>query len=272
MHHVGTAVRRAAGVRWGGPAREPRDGEVEGAPEEVHGADLAEEPAAEHLEDAIHLDERPPEPLHLLAVVRRVLRVLLERDGVGDLHRHRPHGRGQPEPIEVLHQLGVEVGDGARSQVHRRGRAVRHRDVEAVGEEVEVDLEGPGLPWDERRRQATGRHIQRHVPPVVHHGCGGQAHLADDLRPQLQRVSRRLPLGDGQRRPRVVGGHAPPASARPGMVIAPCCRTPRVGGRGSRPPPRAPAGGDQYHPRRMWPTPADRPCPPALVVARRCMP
>ena len=97
MHDVRTAVRRPAGMRWGGPAREPRDGEVERAPEQVHGADLAEEPAAEHLEDPVHLDERPPEPLHLLAVVGRVLRVLLERDGVGDLDRHRPHRRGQPE-------------------------------------------------------------------------------------------------------------------------------------------------------------------------------
>ena len=93
----GPQFGRPARMRRGRPAREPRDGQVERPPEQVDRADLADEPAAEHLEHPVHLDQRQPEPLRLVAVVGGVLRVLLERDGVGDLDRHRPDRSGQPE-------------------------------------------------------------------------------------------------------------------------------------------------------------------------------
>ena len=100
------------------------------------------------------------------------------------------------QPSERRVQLLVEVGDGEPvGKLERLHIASVGRDNKAVIDEVEVDLESdavfcvhaPG-------RQATHVDIERDVPPVVSRRGRGHAHLADDLRPEVQRVLRFLPL------------------------------------------------------------------------------
>ena len=51
---------------------------------------------------------------------------------------------------------------------------------------------------DRTRRQPAHIDEEGRVPPVVTWRRRGHPHLADDLRPQMQRVLRRLPLGERQ--------------------------------------------------------------------------
>ena len=184
MHDPGTAVRRTARMRRRRASREPGHRQIETAPEEVDGADLADEASPELMEHAVALHQAAPEPVDRLAVIAGVFDVLIEgRVEARHLDRHRPHPRRQPELVEVGHELVVEVGHGPRLELHRPPLPVVGGDAETMVLEVEVDLEGAVAVRDRRRGEAGGRHVQRHVPPVVHHRRVGHADLADDLRP-----------------------------------------------------------------------------------------
>ena len=208
VHHVRAAVGCAAGVERGGAAGEPGDGQVQAAPEEVDGTDLADEPAPEHLEDPCRLHERLPEPLRLRRVVGRVALVGVERDRTRDLDGHRPDRCGQAELVEERHQFGVEAGHRAGLEGHRRGGAVGDGDVEAVGEQVQVDLEASVPVGDQRRGEPACRHVQGHVPPMAHQRRRHHPYLAHDLRPELQGVAVSTHSSSGSR------GHAPSVGGR----------------------------------------------------------
>ena len=55
-----------------GAAGKAGDREIHGPPEQVHGAALADEAAAEDLEHAVGLRERPPEAVDRVRIVRAV--------------------------------------------------------------------------------------------------------------------------------------------------------------------------------------------------------
>ena len=107
-----------------------------------------------------------------------------------------------PEPAERRVQALVEGRD--REPVVERERLELPAvgpDDEPVVDEVEVDLEGhAGRRVHPARRQPAHVDVERDVPPVVARGGRGHPHLADDLRPQVQRVLRRLPLLERERR------------------------------------------------------------------------
>jgi hypothetical protein len=142
-------------VRRRRPAGEAGDGQVEGTPEEVDGARLADEPGAEVAQNPIGLDEGSPGPGHRIGVVAGVVVVVAERGGPLDLDRHRPDRRAQLELVEAAHDLGVEVGHRSRFEGHRSSAAVGGGDLELVRLEVEIDLEtAAGAVGYERRREA----------------------------------------------------------------------------------------------------------------------
>ena len=68
------------------------------------------------------------------------------------------------------------------------------RAADAVVDEVELDLEVVGVDRHAARGQAPRRRVEGDVPPVVAHRHEREPGLADDLRPQVQRVLGRLPL------------------------------------------------------------------------------
>ena len=115
---MGSAVGRAPWVQWGSPPREPGEGKVEGTPEDMHRAGLADERRAKHLEDAFDLDERPPEAVHCFRVIARMGAVVGKRDRALDLDRHGPDLGADTEGIEQRHDVRVEVGDTAGGERH----------------------------------------------------------------------------------------------------------------------------------------------------------
>ena len=102
------------GVLGGAAAGEPRHGEVEGAPEEVHVAGLAAELAPEPRHHRRGGDRRAPERVHGLRVVGGVHGVRVKGDDLRQLDRHRVDGHIDAEVGQVRAVLGVEVGDRAR--------------------------------------------------------------------------------------------------------------------------------------------------------------
>src|SRR5689334_17692189 len=71
-------VWNPAGVLWNSPSREPRHGQIGGAPEKMHRAACADEPGAKIFEDADSLDKDAPKACRVLCGVRAVNFVLVE--------------------------------------------------------------------------------------------------------------------------------------------------------------------------------------------------
>src|SRR5687767_6305589 len=82
-------VRNAAGMGRSGAAGETRDCEVGAAPEEMHGTALADEARPEFLEHALCLQQHTPVSVHVLRIVCTMRCILVERNRIGQLVRHR---------------------------------------------------------------------------------------------------------------------------------------------------------------------------------------
>ena len=93
---------------------------------------------------------------------------------------------------------------------------LRLRDWLVAARCTHVAIESTGVYWkpvfniledaltvrDGRRRQTPCRHVQRHGPRMIDGRRLREAHLADDLRPEVQRGARVAPLRQRKARPR----------------------------------------------------------------------
>ena len=188
------ALRRPA-------SRETRHGEIEAAPEEVHGAALAQEVAAEALEQRCRGQQDAPEGVRGGRVVGRVDRVFLETDRVRDLDRHRPDLHRKAGTLEHRHDGLVEVGDRPGLERQRLGHAVGALEHERVVDEVEREAERPPAQTQGGSREPARAHAESDVPEVIGRRGEGETHLAHDLRPQVQGRAGGLPGLERQRRP-----------------------------------------------------------------------
>ncbi len=172
-------------------------------PEEVDGAGLAAEPAAELLEDTVRPVENAAVALDRVAIPGRVLAIVRERSRDWQSERLLLDLDVDAELVEDLMKARIEVGDGdAVGQVERAGAAVVGANEQRVVDEVEVDLECRVLVVEPPRRQAAHVDVERCVPPVVPRCCGRESDLADDLAVQMERVLSRAPVGQMQFRQR----------------------------------------------------------------------
>src|SRR3954465_708175 len=89
-HRPVRQVRDTAGVSRGKTTAETGAGQIEGAPEEMDGAALPNEAAAEFLQHAIGLGHRGPAAVHGVAVVGAMLAVVGEAECVCHLPGNRP--------------------------------------------------------------------------------------------------------------------------------------------------------------------------------------
>ena len=80
----------------------------------MHGARLAEEAAPEPIEHPSDLDEHLPAGPCRSGVVRTVVRVGFEANGVCDFDRHGPDAGADPQPRERVHDEAIELGHGPR--------------------------------------------------------------------------------------------------------------------------------------------------------------
>src|SRR5262249_8852829 len=74
-----------AGMLWSGPAGKSRDGQVWGAPKEMHRTALADEARAKDFKNAIALQKHTPKTIGVFTIVGSVSFIPIERYGIGDL-------------------------------------------------------------------------------------------------------------------------------------------------------------------------------------------
>ena len=189
-HRVGQ-VRHAPRMQGRPPPREPRHRQIKGAPEQLNGAALAQEPGAEQAEHPVHLHQRPPIVARHAGVIDA--EPLVQRKGrrLGHFVGRQVDVTGHAQGRQGLLNLGVEVGDGPGLQHDPALAPVADADDQGPGDEVELHRKPDRAVRNQTRRQPPRRDPQRHVPAVVQPGRLRQPHLADDLRPQLQRLHRR---------------------------------------------------------------------------------
>src|SRR6185437_184932 len=77
-------------ARWCRTAGKTRDSQVKTAPEEMCRARFADEARAENVEHIVNRHQSAPEAPGIFLVVGGVYVVLIESNGIGDLHRHLP--------------------------------------------------------------------------------------------------------------------------------------------------------------------------------------
>ena len=181
--------------------REPGVGEVEGSPEQVHRAGLADESSPEHVEHPLHLDQRTPESLHGVGVVARECAWSSANGiasgistGTGQIVVASPSRRAAPSPTDgTLRPAGLrEVSTGGhhrrwtrRARCARKSKSIWNADPDPWGI-IEV-------------AEFAGGHVQRGIPPMVHERFIGEADLADDLAVQVQGVARPASRRPGSR-------------------------------------------------------------------------
>src|SRR6267142_1850552 len=204
-----------------GPSRKARRGQIQPPPEDVHRARLADELAAELLEDVSHALQHPPERRGPDRIVRRVLEILRERDRLPHLHRTLEKSRADAERVQRGLVLPEELRHRPRRQSDPDDSTVARTQLQYVPREVKLDLQRPLPPGHGRRGEPPRAHVQGHVPPVVLERRQHEPRLSHDLRPHVQRGARLLPAGYLQRRPLHASHYRsgpPPARSHP-----PCC-------------------------------------------------
>src|SRR5262249_41178186 len=81
-------------------------------------------------------------------------------------------------------------------------------DKQLMMEKIKGDIDGSPAIGHRRRGEPARSHEERCVPPMIDERSKCDAHLADDLRPQMQRVTSFAPRRERQIRPYCVFAHA----------------------------------------------------------------
>src|SRR5205814_2366397 len=126
----------------------------EAAPEEVDWARLPDELATELRKQPLRVGQPMEERQYVVAVVRGVALVLLERDRLGDLDRVRPDPDVDVHRAKPCQQAPVERRDRHRLKIEPEGPAVTVDDGQAMPNEIQLDLEEPRALGHRARRQA----------------------------------------------------------------------------------------------------------------------
>src|ERR1700687_2602798 len=94
-------------------AGKSRGREIETPPEKLDRAALADELTSTRSKHSFHLEKNSPEPLSELRIVRMMDGVILETDWRWYFRRHRPDGHRQCHATKCIHDLTIELRDGA---------------------------------------------------------------------------------------------------------------------------------------------------------------
>src|SRR4051812_43698576 len=100
----------------------------------------------------------------------------------------------------------MEIRDRAWLECHGFNPARAGLDNQPMVNEIEVDLKAARAMRDQGCRQASGGHVKRNVPPMVHRRRMREPDLPHDLSPKLQRGASVGPFGEWQIQPLGGGG------------------------------------------------------------------
>jgi hypothetical protein len=143
--------------------------------------------------------------------------IFRERDRVRDLARYTVDRDRDADAGEKVDDLPVELRHGLRGERERPNVSAARAGDEPVLDEVELDLEDLVAGRHRRGGKAARADVERHLPAVVQPRREREAHLADDLRPELERRRGVAPPRVGELGPdvrRVAHGSRPAARRR----------------------------------------------------------
>ena len=173
-------------MRWSGAPRKAGYRQIEAAPEEMHGADLAEVARAEALQHPISSDRGVEETRHGLDVVGSIGVVLNEWNRVGHFIGTAVEVRRAADRTEQIAEAPVEVSNRHRAEAELCPAAISGAAAHCMVEEIEVDLDCVRAIGNERCREAPRVNVERRVPGVVDPGRTGEPVLADNLEIEMQ--------------------------------------------------------------------------------------
>src|SRR5262249_18230070 len=129
-----------------GAAGKARHRQIETAPEEMHGACLADEAGTKFIHHAIGLQQGQPEFLCVDRIILRMGAVPFERNRVLYFTRHSPDLDVDPETLEALHEFIIEVSDRLRFERNVFDTPIAGFNHQLVMDEVKGNVErSPGI-------------------------------------------------------------------------------------------------------------------------------
>src|ERR1700686_854906 len=148
-------------------ARKSRDREIEAPPEKLDGAALADELTSTRGKHSFGLEKNAPEPIREFRIVRTMDGVILEADWRWYLHRHRPDLHRQCHATKCIHDLTIELRDGAGSERQRSYVAIRRPNDELVLDEIELHHKRAIALRQVSGRETSRRQMQRNGPGMI---------------------------------------------------------------------------------------------------------
>jgi len=124
-------------------------------------AHLPEEAAAEESQDAIGLQEHPPEAVHSIRLIGRMHAVFGEPDRVRDFTWRLAEGHIDADTLQEPDCPFVEVRDRLRHERERSFAALAASRGQSMADEVELQLDDLITHRDRRGAQSARGHIER---------------------------------------------------------------------------------------------------------------
>src|SRR6185295_5523386 len=123
-----------------GPSREPRDRQIEAAPEKMHRAALPDEGRSELLEHPVGLKQHSPKSIRVLRIVRSVLVIFGEGNRVGNFVGLAVYADLDCKREQRIHHLAIEISHRARFKRKGLDGAVAGANKQAMIDEVEINI------------------------------------------------------------------------------------------------------------------------------------
>ena len=193
--------RYAARMQWRAAAGKPRHGQVETAPEQVHGTDLAEEAGTKALQHPVHRHAGAEEARHRLGIIGSVGMVVGKGNRIGKLVGGAMKLGAAAEPYQHVAETRVEAGHRARREAELRRAAIAVGAEQLVIDQVECQFDAAHAVGDDAGREAARIDIEAGLPGMVDPRRAGQAVFADNLRIEMQRRTGIAPRRIGNLRP-----------------------------------------------------------------------
>jgi hypothetical protein len=162
----------------------------------MHRAGFPKKAGPEFLKQPIGVHQYPMKLLHLALIVRRVMIINIVWSEVIEFCRLSLDLQFDSEHLEGCHIFPIKVRHGPRVQPDDVFPPIAHLQNEAMKNEIEIDDKRAAAVGNRGSRQADGRDVKRHIPPVILPAFTRHSRLPHDLSPHVNGVTRFLPVGE----------------------------------------------------------------------------
>jgi hypothetical protein len=137
-------------------------------------------PVREELEDAIDLQEDPPEAARIFGIVS-VRPVFAEANWARHLVGPLANSHFYPEVSQSCHRSHIKIRYRLRSQRYLPLPSVACLDTKQMVDEIEVDLKNSFAERNRGGREPARRHVESDVPGMIEPWSLRQSNFADNL-------------------------------------------------------------------------------------------